>query len=179
MITVISGTNRKASESLLFARQFVDFLQKSGEEEIKLLSLESSPHDWFHSEMYDTAEQTPSLRAMQDEYILPANKFLIISPEYNGSFPGVLKLFLDACSIREYSTNFKGKKAALVGIASGRAGNIRGIDHLTGIMHHMGTIIMPSYLPISRVGELTEGGSILDSETLKLMEQFALNFLKF
>lgn len=179
MITVISGTNRKASESLLFARQFVEFLQKSGEEEVKLLSLESSPHDWFHSEMYDTAEQTPSLRAMQDEYILAADKFLIISPEYNGSFPGVLKLFLDACSIREYATNFKGKKAALVGIASGRAGNIRGIDHLTGIMHHMGTIIMPSYLPISRVGELTKGGTILDTETLKLMEQFALKFLSF
>ena len=113
MITVISGTNRKASESLLFARQFVEYLQNHGEEEVKLLSLESSPHDWFHSEMYDTAEQTPSLRAMQDEYILAADKFLIISPEYNGSFPGVLKLFLDACSIREYATNFKGKKSRL------------------------------------------------------------------
>ena len=38
---------------------------------------------------------------------------------------------------------------------------------------------MPTYLPISRVGELTEDGSILDEETLKLMEQFALDFLRF
>jgi NAD(P)H-dependent FMN reductase len=48
--------------------------------------------------------------------------------------PGSLKLFIDACSVREYKQNFKGKKAALVGIASGRAGNLRGMDHLTGVM---------------------------------------------
>lgn len=179
MITVISGTNRKKSESLLFAQQMVRFFQANSDETIKLLPLESIPHDWFHSDMYEKDQQSSSLRELQDEYILAANKFLIISPEYNGSFPGVLKLFLDACSIREYQTNFKGKKAALVGIASGRAGNLRGIDHLTSILQHMGTIIMPAQLPISSIGGLTDNGDILDEATLKVMEQFVLNFLKF
>lgn len=179
MITVISGTNRKESESLLFARQMVRFLEANSDEAVKLLPLEAIPHDWFHPDMYEKGFQTDSLRHLQDEYILAANKFMIISPEYNGSIPGALKLFLDACSVRSYQTNFKGKKAALVGVASGRAGNLRGIDHLTAILHHMGTIIMPAYLPISSIGKLTEEGNILDEETLKIMEQFAINFLAF
>jgi len=179
MITVISGTNRRASESLQFARQFVSLLRDNSDETVKLLSMESVPHDWFHPDMYEKALQSPSLRSMQDEYILAAGKFLIVCPEYNGSIPGVLKLFLDACSVRHYQSNFREKKAALVGVATGRAGNLRGIDHLTGILHHMGTIIMPAYLPISRIGDLTDDGNIIDPETLKIMEQFALNFLEF
>lgn len=179
MITVISGTNRKESESLLFARQMVTFLQANSDETVKLLPLESIPHDWFHPDMYEKDQQSGSLRDLQDEYVLAAHKFLFVVPEYNGSIPGVLKLFLDACSIREYQTNFKSKKAALVGVATGRAGNLRGIDHLTAILHHMGTFIMPSYLPISRIGTLTEEGNILDETTLKVMEQFAINFLAF
>lgn len=179
MITVISGTNRKESESLLFARQMVVYLQANSGETVKLLSLEAITHDWFHADMYEKDQQSDSLRDLQDEYILAARKFLIVSPEYNGSYPGVLKLFLDACSVREYQSNFRNKKAALVGVATGRAGNLRGIDHLTTILHHMGTIIMPAYLPISRIGTLTEEGNILDEQTLKVMEQFAINFIAF
>lgn len=179
MITVISGTNRRESESLLFARQIAAFLEANTDETVKLLPLESIPHDWFHPEMYEKDQQSPSLRSLQDEYILPAQKFIFVVPEYNGSIPGALKLFLDACSIREYQTNFKNKKAALIGVATGRAGNLRGIDHLTAILHHMGTHIMPAYLPISRIGALTEEGNILDEDTLKIMEQFAINFLAY
>ncbi|MCB0633150.1 MAG: NAD(P)H-dependent oxidoreductase [Saprospiraceae bacterium] len=179
MITVISGTNRRASESLMFARKFVDFLQEHGREEVKLLSLESIPHDWFHPDMYEKEGQTESLITLQDEYITGADKYLIVCPEYNGSIPGSLKLFLDACSVRNYATNFRRKKAALVGVATGRAGNLRGIDHLTSIMHHMGAIIMPAYLPISRIGDLMEEGTILDENTLSVMEQFVINFLAF
>ena len=179
MITVISGTNRRESESLLFARQIAAFLEANTDETVKLLPLESIPHDWFHPEMYEKDQQSPSLRDLQDEYILAAQKFIFVVPEYNGSIPGALKLFLDACSIREYQTNFKNKKAALIGVATGRAGNLRGIDHLTAILHHMGTHIMPAYLPISRIGALTEEGNILDKDTLKIMEQFAINFLAF
>lgn len=179
MITVISGTNRKASESLMFARQFVDFLRKYGQEEVRLLSLESIPHDWFHADMYEKGGQSGSLAALQDKYVTEADKFLIVSPEYNGSIPGSLKLFLDACSVRNYATNFRNKKAALVGVATGRAGNLRGIDHLTSILHHMGAVIMPAQLPISRISDLAEEGTIIDEATLSIMEQFSINFLEF
>lgn len=178
MITVISGTNRQGSECLSFAKKYTALLKANTEEEVKLLALESIPHDWFHAAMY--AEQTPSLTALQDEYVLPADKMVFVIPEYNGSFPGAVKLFIDACSIRSYAQNFQGKKAALVGIASGRAGNLRGMEHLTGVLNYLGTTVMPDRLPISSISKLkNEQGEITDQDTIKTMEAHAAAFANF
>lgn len=180
MITVISGTNRTNSECRTFAKKITEILRSKTTEEVKLLLLEDIPHDWFHAAMYEEETQSPSLAAIQNEYMLPAEKFVYVIPEYNGSFPGVLKLFLDACSVREYKATFKGKKAAMIGIASGRAGNLRGMDHLTGILHHVGTILLPSILPISRIKDLQDiEGNITDANTLKAMDAHADALLAF
>src|SRR5690606_41407500 len=69
-----------------------------------------------------------------------SDKFLYIIPEYNGSYPGALKVFIDAC---EFPASFYHKKAALVGHSSGKYGNIRGIDHFTGVCHYMQMHVMP------------------------------------
>ncbi|MBK9013057.1 MAG: NAD(P)H-dependent oxidoreductase [Saprospiraceae bacterium] len=180
MITVISGTNRLNSEALHFANYYFNLLSAKSDEPVKLLALENIPHDWFHPDMYEKGAQSPSLAALQDEYILPAKKFVFVIPEYNGGLPGVLKLFLDACSIREYKASFFGKKAALVGVASGRAGNLRGIEHLIGILHHVGTVVLPKILPISSIEKLLdENGTITDIGTLKAIEKQADAFLAF
>ncbi len=180
MITVISGTNRKHSEALHFAKHYYHLLAAKASEPVKLLALEDIPHDWFHADMYEKGQQTPSLAALQDEYMLPATKFVYVIPEYNGGFPGALKLFLDACSIREYKPTFSGKKAALVGVATGRAGNLRGIDHLTGILHHVGTLVLPQILPISSIEKLMDDqGNITDPGTLTAIERQMSAFLAF
>jgi chromate reductase, NAD(P)H dehydrogenase (quinone) len=180
MITVISGTNRKNSEALDFARYYAETLKKLSPEEVKLLPLEEIPHDWFHPSMYDKNGQSPSLGAIQDEYMVPAGKFVFVVPEYNGSFPGVLKLFLDGCSVRAYNETFKGKKAALLGIATGRAGNLRGMDHLTGILHYFGVTVLPNKLPVSSIHKLKDSeGQISDPYTREVIENQAKEFLAF
>ncbi len=180
MITVISGTNRRNSGALEFARHYANVIASKTTEEVKLLELENIPHDWFHPNMYEASQQTPSLTKLQDEFMLAAQKFIYIVPEYNGGYPGVLKLFLDACSIREYKKTFFGKKAALVGIASGRAGNLRGLDHLTGILNHVGTVVMPNRLPISSIEKvMDDNGVIHDPATLGVIERQIDNFLSF
>jgi NAD(P)H-dependent FMN reductase len=178
MITIISGTNRKGSECLKFARIYYDIIERHAPGTARLLALEQMPHDWFSNLMYK--EPSESLIRLQDEYILPAEKFVFVMPEYNGGVPGALKLFIDACTVRAYTSNFKNKKAALVGVASGRAGNLRGMEHLTGVLNYLGTVVMPDKLPISRIGELKDGeGTIVDEPTLQVMEQHAQAFLKF
>lgn len=178
MITIICGTNRPNSETAKFAQKYFTLFTSKGVT-VKLLDLAKIPHDWFFPEMHDATTQAPSIAKIQEEFIFPANKLFIVSPEYNGSYPGVLKLFLDAISIREYPKNFKNKKAALSGIASGRAGNLRGIDHLTGVLHHVGTTVMPQSLPISSVGSLFEEDGNINEATVNLMEAFVDTFLEF
>lgn len=180
MITIISGTDRKKSESLNFAKKYIEIIANKTNQPLKLLALEDIPHDWWHTGMYEDNGQSPTLSALQDEFMLPAQKFIYITPEYNGSFPGVLKLFIDACSIRAYKATFKNKKAALVGLATGRAGNLRGMDHLTGILNHVGTIVMPNKLPISRINSLqNEAGDITDEPTIRAIEKHIDEFLAF
>ncbi len=180
MITVLSGSNRKGSETLRFAQRYADFLRKHTEEEVKVLALEEIPHDYFFPEMYSAKRQADSLRGIQDEFMIAPDKIVYVTSEYNGGFNGALKLFIDACSVREYKATFKNKKAALVGVASGRAGNLRGLEHITGVLHHVGTVVMPNKLPISQIEKLVnEAGEITDEATLATMEEHAMEFLAF
>ncbi len=180
MITIISGTNRRNSECLKFAEKYQEILQQLTDQEVKLLALENIPHDWFFPEMYEEGHQAESLMAIQNEYLLSAEKLVYITPEYNGSFPGAVKLFIDACSVRKYKATFKGKKAALVGIATGRAGNLRGMDHLTGVLHHVGSVVLPNKLPISRIGTLMDkDGNIAEPATLEVIRSHAMEVITF
>ncbi len=180
MITVISGTNRKNSGCLTFATRYRQMLCAYTDEPVKLLALENIPHDWFHAGMYSKGGQSGSLARIQDEYMLPADKFAFLIPEYNGGFPGSVKLFIDACSVRKYRQTFDKKKAALVGIATGRAGNLRGMDHMAGVLNHVGIVVMPNKLPISRIEELMDDdGAITDAATLTIMEQHARELIAF
>lgn len=54
-------------------------------------------------------------------------------PEYNGGYPGILKAFVDAVPPK----HFRGKKAALTGISSGKAGALKAMDDFTGILHYL------------------------------------------
>jgi len=180
MITIISSTNRKNSGCLQFSRHFFRLFQDRVGKEVKLLSLEDLPQNIMHPDMYENGGQSPEMAAIQNEFMIPSEKFFFVVPEYNGGFPGVLKLFLDACSVREYNRTFKGKKAALVGVATGRAGNLRGMEHLTGVLNYVGTIVMPSKLPISGIENLTNGnGGITDREPLEVMKKQVEDFLEF
>lgn len=180
MITIISGTNRRKNRTFPIAKHFYELFRKNTVEHIELLNLEDLPLDFIHSGMYTPDGQNKALRKLQDVYMIPADKFFIVSPEYNGSYPGILKLFIDACSIREYGPTFKNKKAGLVGVATGRAGNIRGIDHLRGSLTHVGTVVMPKIFPMSTVNKLMDDNNqIIDEATITSMEEMVKAFLEF
>ncbi len=180
MLTVISGTNRQDNKTSAFARHVFNLIKAASDAEVKFLDLAEMPHDWFHALMYDAAGQTDSLRKIQDDCILPAEKFIFVIPEYNGSMPGTVKLFIDACSIREYSKNFKGKKAGLIGCSSGRAGNLRGLEHLTGVLNYLGCTVMPNRLPVSGIGDLmNDKNEITDEKTVEVLEKFTKDFTAF
>lgn len=180
MITIISGTNRRNSRTFPIAQQYYELFKEQTVEHIELLNLAKLPLEFIHAGMYQPGGQNKDLKKLQDTFMIPANKFFFVIPEYNGSYPGILKLFIDACSIREYKPTFNNKKSAISGIATGRSGNIRGIDHLRGSLTHMGSVVMPAILPISSVDDLTnEEGRITDKASKKSMLKFVQEFLKF
>jgi NAD(P)H-dependent FMN reductase len=112
--------------------------------------------------------------------MIPASKFIWILPEYNGSFPGILKLFIDVLSVRKKEETFSHKKSMLIGIATGRSGNILGMDHFAGILIHLRSLIFPRLLPISRVSDLMDDkGLIIHEPTLRVLKDHLQEFSAF
>ena len=172
MITIISATNRLGSSTLKIAKNYAQLMEKQGVE-TKLFSFELLPPDLIFTDLY--SKRSDNFQQLLEEFIIPAQKFVFIIPEYNGSFPGVLKTFLDAVN----PDMNRGKKVAMVGVSSGRAGNLRGMDHMTGILNYLGMFVHPNKLPISSVLTLLDThGSIKDENTVKALEKHALDVVK-
>lgn len=173
MVTIISGTNRPGSNTLKVAKYYQKILLEKGLES-SLFSLEQLPDTLIASDLY--GKRSESFGPIQ-ELMTKTTKFLFIIPEYNGSFPGVLKTFIDACQFPE---SFYDKKACLVGISSGKYGNIRGIDHFGGVCSYLHLHVLPLriHIPAIRL-ELNEQEELFKEDTLKFSHQQIDKFIAF
>ena len=173
MITIISGTNRPSSNTLKVAKYYQKTLMSKGLES-KLFSLEDLPDTLIASDLY--GKRSEGFQRIQ-EMVSQTTKFLFVIPEYNGSFPGVLKTFIDAC---DFPDSFYDKKAALVGVSSGKYGNIRGIDHFGGVCSYLHLNVLPLRIHISTIKtELDESGDFYKDDTLKFTHQQIDKFIAF
>jgi len=164
--TIIAGTNRNGSNTLKVAKQYQDMLIARGIQ-AQLVSLEG----------IDLNEKGSYLNKLEEEVFIPTDKFIFVLPEYNGSYPGSLKTMIDMTEIRKV---WWGKKALLIGVSTGRAGNLRGMDHLTGALNYLKVTVHHNKLPISSVDKLlNDAGEITDMATLKAMEHQVEEFLAF
>lgn len=178
MITIIVGTNRRKSEAGNFAKKYYDLLTTQGQT-VNFLHLKDVDTSVYNPDMYDNTLHHDLLK-IQEDWLIPTNKFVFVIPEYNGGMPGALKMFVDAISINERPATFEGKKAAIVGVASGRAGNLRGMEHLTGVLNYLGTIVLPNRQPFSSIYKLLDkAGNITDDSTIEVIKKHVEQIIKF
>ena len=165
MYTIVSGTNRHNSHSLKIAHEYQLFLKYKGIEA-----------NVFTLEGIDLLNWNEAFEKIEVEIIIPTHNFIFIIPEYNGSFPGVLKLLFDTA--RNHSIWFN-KNALLTGVSSGRAGNLRGMDHLSDILNFLKITVHPNKLPISSIDKLLdENGKLKDEHTVKAINNQLDEFIE-
>lgn len=173
MNLIISGTNRLGSNSLKVAQYYKEELHRKGEE-WEIFSLEDLPHDILYTDLYG---KRSDVFAQIQKKVSEAQKFIFIIPEYNGSYPGALKTFIDACS---YPSSFHHKKTALVGVSTGRYGNIRGVDHFTGICNYMRMHVLPLKIHVPHIQkELDTTGCFVDPITKKFIHEQIEEIIRF
>ena len=165
MITIVSGTNRSGSNTKKIALEYQRILEEKGVE-AGLFSLEG----------VDVMHNDAAFQQIETDIIIPTTHFIFIVPEYNGSFPGVLKMLFDTGG--SHGIWFH-KKALLTGVATGRAGNLRGMDHLADILNYVKITVHPNRLPISGVDKLLSNeGRLIDESTSNAIKQQVEEFLK-
>lgn len=173
MITLICSTNRKDSVSRQIVDIYETILQNKGQETEKIF-LEDLPADFVGTALYENAGKNEVFNKFR-EIMKNAKKMVFVVPEYNGSFPGVLKAFIDGL---EFPHTFSDKKCALIGISSGVQGAGLALSHLTDIFNYCGTNVLANKPKLSRIEEnLTENS--LTQLYNNLLEEQADKFISF
>jgi NAD(P)H-dependent FMN reductase len=130
MTTIIIATNRKDSASGRIGAEIQQRAQAAGKP-VQVWDFNDLPQDIAFSETY--GNRSAEFQNAIDTFVAPIQQLVFVVPEYNGSFPGILKLVIDAIPQKVWQD----KMAFIVGVSAGAAGNLRGQEHLTGIFHYV------------------------------------------
>jgi chromate reductase len=147
MVAVVSGPTRKESVSLKIARQYAGFLQAL-EQDVEIIDLQGIPRDFVFSALYENVGKNDHFNHFR-EVMNRAEKFAFIIPEYNGSFPGVLKVFIDGLDREKALAD---KKSALLGISAGDQGAGLALSHFTDILNYCGSHVLGYRIRIPNIG---------------------------
>ena len=163
-IVLISGTNRAGSTTLKVTQRLEQRYKAAGVE-TTLLDLQELPAEVLTPGAYD---ERPDGWAPFAEAVLAADGLVVVTPEYNGSFPGALKLFID---MLPFPKAFDHRPVAFVGLSSGRWGGLRPVEHLQGVFGYRNAFVFPERVFLPSVGDA------LDPETLDPTHPFTAQLL--
>ena len=174
MITIISGTNRPNSNARLISSIYAELLQQRAITH-QILDLMEVPADFITTALYGNSGKNPAFNKLIS-MIENSDKFIFIVPEYNGSFPGILKTFIDGLS---YPNSFRNKKAALVGISTGTQGGALALSHLTDVLNYMGMHVLAAKPRLMHIHKNMEAGRFTNNLYLDLLHQQLEQFITF
>jgi len=173
MITVISGTNRPNSNTRRVAGLVHDMLSQHGEDTV-LLDLVGLPLEIFDNSAY--ASKPESFASFQ-EAVLSTAGVLTVVPEYNGSFPGALKYFID---MLRFPQSLYEKPAAFVGLSAGRWGGMRAVEQLEMVFQYRNAHLFGRRCFIPGIDKaFDDTGQLKDPETAARLRKTALDFARF
>jgi len=173
MITVISGTNRPESNTRKVSDLVLEALANHGEP-AQLVDLAELPADLFASSSYASK---PECFAPFQEAVLSTGGILTVVPEYNGSFPGVLKYFID---MLRFPDSLYEKPAAFIGISAGPWGAVRAVEHLEMVFQyrHAHLFGRRCFIPVINQA-LSEAGRLTDPQIEERLVSLVTRFATF
>ncbi|MCC2548654.1 NAD(P)H-dependent oxidoreductase [Hymenobacter sp. BT175] len=175
MITIIAGTNRPNSRATRLAALYAGILSELGAAH-QILDLADLPADFTATALYAETGRNAAFNQLARK-AGEASKLVFIVPEYNASFPGALKAFIDGLP---YPGGIRGKKAALVGLSSGSQGGLLAMAHLTDILMYLGTAVLPSRVRLPGIDQyLTAEGELTHPLYQQLLREQATELLAF
>ena len=172
-ILIISGTNRPGSNALRISKILQASYAKANVAH-ELYSLETLPPETFLPTSY--AAKPQAVKELQQRVLDAAGLHLVV-PEYNGSFPGVLKYFIDMLKFPE---SFESKPVAFVGEAAGVWGGLRAVEQLQMIFAYRNAHPYPPRVFIPGVsGKLDASGNLTDADLAARIDAQCRGFASF
>lgn len=174
-IALITGSIRKDAFSKKVALALVKLAPANFHfEEIQIGGLAMFNQD------FDDENKTPEDWKAFRAQIKKCDGVLIVTPEYNRSYPAVVKNALDIGS-RPYGQNaWAGKPGAVVSVSPGALGGFGANHHLRQVLSFLEIPVLPQ--PEAYIGSvmslLNDQGDITKPETLRFLKAFMDSFTK-
>lgn len=166
-IPVILGCTRRGRQSHKVAKFVVARMEQREPIETELLDLDEYDFPIMEERLRFRDDPPPHLEEFAAK-IKRADGLVIVTPEYNNGYPGVLKNALDYL-LPEYHR----KPIAIVTVSAGGFGGLNCLAQLRLVTLGMGAFPIPASLPISRVQDsFNEDGSPTDQSYEKRVEPF-------
>jgi len=173
MIVIISGTNRPGSNTRKVTTH-VEAIYKSLGVPFQVLDLAQLPPEIFSPASYG---EKPAAFAKFTDAILAADGLVIVTPEYNGGIPGILKYFIDMLPFPE---SFEHRPVCFVGLAAGIWGALRPVEQLQAIFGYRNAFIFPERVFMPGIGKLLdESGQFTSPDMEKRLHSQATGYVAF
>ena len=156
-VPIIVGSVRRGRSSIRAARYILERLRRSGQMEVELLDLLEYNFPIMEERLRLRDDPPPRLAEFAAQ-VERGDALVIVTPEYNNGYPGVLKNALDYLL-----PEMRRKPVGIVTVSSGVVGGANCLAQLRLVMFGMGAVPIPARLLVSKVNEtLSEDGTPLD-----------------
>ncbi len=160
-LPILLGTTRQGRRSEHAARFVFEETQKRAGVETQLIDLRDIPMP-----LDDAGEQIKD--AAFSETVQRADGLILVVPEYNHGYPGLLKHALDM-NLEEYLH----KVVGLCGVSAGPFGGTRVIESLLPVVRELGLIVTATDVNFSNIGKLfDEAGQLQDESFVRRVGKF-------
>src|SRR5580698_3281894 len=158
MIVQLIATNRPGSNTAKVAAHVAEIYAAKGSP-LHIVDLHKLPPEIFAPSSY--AEKPASFAPFQ-EAMSKASGIVVVTPEYNGGFPGVFKYFIDMLKFPE---TFAGKPFAFVGLSAGTGGAVRPVEQFSTLVHYLKGVVYPNPVHIPGIhNQLDDKGRLKSGE---------------
>ncbi|HVZ57268.1 MAG TPA: NAD(P)H-dependent oxidoreductase [Chitinophagaceae bacterium] len=170
-IEIISGSPRQQSTTHRVALHLQRWLQENTRHETGLIDLRET-HLPDLQTVFLSPEQTPEPHRALAERIFAADAFILVSPEYNGSYSPAMKNLLDHFPKQHH------KPFGLVTASPGALGGIRAALQLQLLVHALFGIASPYMLVVPGVEKkFGADGVLLDESFQHTVHNFITEYL--
>lgn len=172
-ILAFAGSTRDGSFNNAIVKVAAEGAKEAGAE-VTLISLADYEMPIFNEDEeaeFGIPENALAFKALLMEH----DGFLIASPEYNSSYPALLKNAIDWASRMSEGEKplqaFKGKVAGIMAASAGGLGGLRVLVVLRMLLENIGMVVNPNQKAIAKVNTLLDdSGNVSDEKTIKQLK---------
>lgn len=171
-IEIISASPRHNSVTFRLALFLKKHLTQISKHNIDIMDVREWTFPLLQQEVFTDVLRTPAELAPLAERVFKADAFIIVTPEYNGTYTAALKNLFDHFPRQQH------KAFGIVTASSGSMGGMRATQQIQLLIHALFGIGSPFMLVTPYVEKkFDKDGNLIDREFLKNIEIFTSEFL--